>query len=175
MEEIWKPVVGYEKYFEISSFGNILSTRTNKILKLHLGKMGYFHFSTKIGGRNGLCICLKVHRLVAEAFCERLDDSYEVNHKDGNKLNNNCSNLEWVSHSDNVIHAYETGLTKIKYGVNNKLSKFSVDDINFILKNARQFGGDMTQRELSKKFNCDHSTIGRAISVHLDKNVNDTK
>ena len=51
-----------------------------------------------------------VHRLVAECFCERPPGNVEVNHKDGNKLNNHFSNLEWVTHLENVRHAYRTGL-----------------------------------------------------------------
>ena len=53
-----------------------------------------------------------VHRIVAECFCEKPagDLELEVNHKDGNKLNNHFSNLEWVTHLENVRHAYRTGL-----------------------------------------------------------------
>ena len=51
-----------------------------------------------------------VHRLVAECFCEKPPGKVEVNHKDGNKLNNHYSNLEWVTHLENVRHAYRTGL-----------------------------------------------------------------
>ena len=64
---------------------------------------GYYHVN--INGRPRA-----VHRLVAEAFLERKRRGCEVNHKDGNKLNNHVSNLEWVSHLENVRHAYRTGL-----------------------------------------------------------------
>lgn len=53
--------------------------------------------------------CL-LHRLVAEAFCERPDGADEVNHIDGNKQNNRADNLEWVTRAENLKHAFETGL-----------------------------------------------------------------
>lgn len=51
-----------------------------------------------------------VHRLVAEAFVDNPTGAREVNHKDGNKLNNAADNLEWVSRSANMLHAYKNGL-----------------------------------------------------------------
>jgi hypothetical protein len=64
-----------------------------------------------------LCISARrwaasVHRLVAEAFCEKPDGCDEVNHKDGAKQNNDHANLEWTTHQANVSHAVEMGLTK---------------------------------------------------------------
>ena len=65
---------------------------------------GYLHVS--INGRRK-----DVHRLVAECFVPKpAGEGLEVNHKDGDKLNNHASNLEWVSHLENVRHAYRTGL-----------------------------------------------------------------
>ena len=64
---------------------------------------GYYRVNINGRGRD-------VHRLVAEAFLGQPKPGFEVNHKDGNKLNNHVSNLEWVTHLENVQHAYRTGL-----------------------------------------------------------------
>ena len=79
-----------------------------RLLKPHLGRHrcgGYYRVG--INGRPEA-----VHRIVAECFCEKPIGvgKVEVNHKDGNKLNNHYANLEWVTHLDNVRHAYRTGL-----------------------------------------------------------------
>jgi len=108
MIEIWKPVSGYEEYFLVSNKGNVFSMRSNKLLKKAICKTGYSTVSSRIGGRDGKAICLKVHRLVADAFLpdpvpelkKWAEDTFYkvvyVNHKDGNKSNNKAENLEWV-------------------------------------------------------------------------------
>jgi hypothetical protein len=123
MEE-WRDVVGYEEYFQVSNLGRIFSKRTNKILKQTISKTGYFTCASKIGGRKGISICFKIHRLVAEAFLappsktlieECSCSVYKivpVNHKDGNKLNNIHTNLEWCSYRENMLHASKLGLLK---------------------------------------------------------------
>ena len=78
-----------------------------RLLKPHLGRHrcgGYYRVG--INGRPEA-----VHRIVAECFCEKPTGvgKVEVNHKDGNKLNNHYTNLEWVTHLDNVRHAPPTG------------------------------------------------------------------
>lgn len=66
---------------------------------------------------------LTVHRLVAKAFIPNPSDLPEVNHKDGDKLNNRVSNLEWSSISDNRKHAYDTGLQPNKVFKNAKTNQ----------------------------------------------------
>lgn len=110
IKEIWKDVIGYEEYFQISNIGNIFSKRSNRILKTTIHKNGYHVISTRIGGRNGIAITLKVHRLVAITFIPNPENKPFVNHKDGVKINNVVENLEWVTNQENVIHAYSIGL-----------------------------------------------------------------
>lgn len=110
MEELWKDVIGFEALFSVSNMGNVFSKRTNKLLKLCVSDRGYYKVATKIGGRAGKNYCFRVHRLVATAFLDNPEDKPSVNHKDGNKLNNRCSNLEWSTVSENMTHAYANGL-----------------------------------------------------------------
>lgn len=62
-----------------------------------------------------------VHRLMALAFIPNPESKNEVNHKDGNKLNNDISNLEWCTHGENSKHAWDTGLKNKKVGENSKM------------------------------------------------------
>ena len=122
MEEEFRDVVGYEDYFQISNLGKLYSKRSSRILKQTKSKTGYLSISTRIGGRAGKAICLKIHRLVAEAFLEQPTEEQVlwakstkygkvlVNHKDGNKSNNSVENLEWVTNSENLLHAISIGL-----------------------------------------------------------------
>lgn len=120
--EEFKDVVGYEDYFMVSNLGAVFSKRSNKLLKQTKNKSGYLTIATRIGGRTGKAICFRIHRLVADAFLdpptkEQLQwaetTKYKkvlVNHKDGDKLNNTVSNLEWVTGSENTQHAISAGL-----------------------------------------------------------------
>ena len=104
MSMTWKPIVGFEDCGEVSSTGLIRNKR-GLIRKTTVGKNGY----ERVGFHGGQETVF-VHRLVARAFCEGYADSLEVNHKDGDKLNNAAENLEWVTRSENSIHAFKNGL-----------------------------------------------------------------
>lgn len=119
--EIWKPVTNYENYYEVSNFGNVKSVnrhvkcKGNSLLFLQGKLMNYVISNT---GYKRVTLCKEhkgkqffTHRLVALAFIDNIDLKPQVNHKDGDKLNNQVSNLEWCTQSENVIHAYKTGLT----------------------------------------------------------------
>ena len=96
-EEIWKDVVGYEGYYQVSNMGRVYSFKTNKILKQSVAR-GYLQVGLLDNGKQKTGI---VHRLVAEAFLPNENNYPCVNHKDENRKNNNVSNLEWCTHEYN--------------------------------------------------------------------------
>ena len=106
--EIWKDIKDYEGYYQISSEGRVKSLVTNKILIGDTNNLGYKRVTlyTPIKKR------FFIHRLVALHFCEGYADNLVVNHKDGDKQNNRAENLEWVTHSQNDLHAYKINLRK---------------------------------------------------------------
>ena len=104
--EIWKDIIGYEGYYQISSEGRVKSLISNKILIGDTNNLGYKRviLYTPIKKR------FFIHRLVALHFCEGYAENLIVNHKDGNKQNNKAENLEWVTHSQNDLHAFQNNL-----------------------------------------------------------------
>lgn len=101
-----KQIQEFDNYL-IDEDGNVFNQQTNKVLKGSIGENGYRYYRLSKNGKKKM---FYAHRLVAEAFIDNPENYPVVNHKDGNKLNNNVSNLEWVSYSDNTKHAYDQGL-----------------------------------------------------------------
>ena len=120
MKEEWKPVVGYEGWYEVSNLGQIRSvdryitysngsTRLQKgiILKPNNDKYGYPVVCLIQNGKRRIG---KIHRLVATAFLHKEEHFDQVNHKDGVKHNNELTNLEWTDAYGNQQHAVDIGL-----------------------------------------------------------------
>lgn len=103
----WKIIENAINY-EISSCGEVRNKNTTKRLKQSLVG-GYLSIGLRI---NNKTVTSFIHRLVATSFVVCPDETYIVNHKDGNKTNNHVDNLEWVSLSENGKHAYRLNLHK---------------------------------------------------------------
>lgn len=120
IKEEWKPIDNFENYF-VSNYGRIMNTKHRRLLKIRTNKYGY---ATVCLFKNGIRKYPQIHRLVAIAFLKNENsDKNQVNHKDGNKLNNNILNLEWVTASENQIHSYKNGLQKKKFKGENQSAK----------------------------------------------------
>ena len=118
--EVWKDIENYENLYQVSSYGNIRSkdrivkcwnNKTKmikgKIIKPMLLRDGYLYVHLyKDTKRKDYA----VHRIVAKTFIENKESKEEVNHINGNKKDNSANNLEWVTPSENILHAYRTGL-----------------------------------------------------------------
>lgn len=107
MEE-WKEIKDFPLY-EVSTTGRIRKATTKRIKVPEKSKIGYLTIRLSYGVA-GKGKHLNIHKLVAEAFLDNPNNYPCINHIDGDKTNNNVSNLEWCSYSHNNKHAYDTGL-----------------------------------------------------------------
>lgn len=113
MEEIWKDIIGFEGQYRISSLGRLqhYSKRFGWNILKNTNKKGWY-FNVVLINKNGKNLSVKLHRLVAEAFIPNPNNYPTINHKDGNKQNNNVENLEWCTPKQNFEHAKSFGLWK---------------------------------------------------------------
>ena len=97
------------RHFSIKE-DNCFYNRKGIILKPILDISGYYRVT--ITFKNHKQKVFPVHRLIAQTFIPNPENKPQVNHKDGNKTNNNVENLEWVTAQENIVHAFENGLNK---------------------------------------------------------------
>ena len=105
--EIWKDIIGYESFYQVSNLGRVKSLNYNHTGKEEILKEGWVHY--KNGGYRSVNLCKNgkrkthlVHRLVAEAFIPNPDNLPCINHKDENPSNNCVNNLEWCTQEYNI-------------------------------------------------------------------------
>ena len=145
--------------YEISITGIVRNKKTKYIKSQYVGTTGYYMVSIS---KNNKSNAHRVHRLLANCFIPNPNLYKEVNHVDGNKLNNELSNLEWTDHLGNMRHAFSTGLIN-NTGVNNgmvKLNENSVLEIKKLLKQG------LTQQKIASMFNVSRSAV---LSIHLNR------
>ena len=148
--EIWKPVVGYDKY-EVSNFGRVKSfwEKPPRILKpVLVGE--YLNVDLSTGGKMK---SRRVHVLVAKAFIPNPLNKPEVNHDDGNKFNCYIGNLWWATRAENMQHAVRTGLAKS--GVDSYQAKLTAEQIIYIRNNP----DNLTLEQLAEMFGVTDGTI----------------
>lgn len=132
----WKPIKEYEGLYEVSDKGQVRSLpRKDNKGAIHKGRVLRTRNTRNSGdgywavmlSKDGIEKQITVHRLVASAFCSNPENKSDINHRDGNKKNNEASNLEWVTKSENVRHAYDTGLNPKGQGVRKRRKKHNAD------------------------------------------------
>lgn len=155
--EIWKPIASSPSY-HVSNFGRVKSKK--KILSPWNDGVGYRKVSIHAEVH-------KVHRLVAAAFIENPNNYPCVNHKDGDKSNNNVCNLEWCNHSQNRTHAIRIGL--VKQGCDRGDSRLTLAQVISIKSDYAT--GNFSQRELALKHGIGKSSIQLLLTNKTYKNA----
>lgn len=135
-DEEWRNISGFPNYM-ISNFGNVWNAKYDRFLKPQDDGRGYKFVNLC---RQGKVYPMKIHRLVALAFLQRRYDTNEVNHDDGDKSYNDLDNLEWMTPTENVLHAYQTGL-KIPFKRPIRIVETG-EEFESILNCANAIGGD---------------------------------
>lgn len=154
-----KKIEGYSDYL-VDKHGNVYSIKGKKI-KPKKSKTGYLYVGLYTNTKR--CF-IPIHRLVAIQFLPNPENKCCVNHKDGDKENNNVNNLEWVTMSENMKHAYKNELVKIPglKGEKHGRSKLSNDNIRQIREHY--YFKRYTQKELSLIYDVTQSHISDIIN-----------
>lgn len=154
MKEIWRVIEENDNY-SVSNTGKVKNNKTEKNLKFHISNQGYVRvnlYNNKDKTRKNK----SVSRLVAIAFIDNKENKKEVNHIDGNKLNNNVNNLDWVSSSENKYHAFNTGLRHIRKGIEHHNTRLSESDV----KEIRELCSEkISMTEIAKMYNVGRKQI----------------
>lgn len=180
-KEEFKDIPGFENYM-VSNFGRVKSKARNvrgvnyksrkEVLKpipetmLSLNSLSKGYPLVRIINAKE-CKTIMIHRLVANVFIPNPENLSQVNHIDGNKQNNNISNLAWCNAQENHKHAKETGLKAKGSGVGtSKLTEAKVRKIKYILKK-----GGVTHAVIAKKFGVHESTISLIFTEKFWKHI----
>jgi hypothetical protein len=170
-----KYIAGYEGFYSASECGRIFSHKRNRFLK---GSTSHCkRYITVTICMNGIPKVLMVHRAVAIAFIDNPDNKPEVNHKDGDRLNNCVDNLEWCTRSENMKHAYATGLHKTPPNAfkpgrtgTSRNDKSKLGDAEVIEIRERYRGGE-TFRSIANDYPLDESSIRRCCKRQSYKDI----
>lgn len=169
MKEVWKPVSGFEGIYEISNKGRLKSLPKIRTGISRSGHPTIRKYKERISGpykgsryqivslfKDGKAYPHLMHRLVASHFIPNPDNLPEVNHKDGNKTNNNSDNLEWTDRAGNSIHSTRVLGKNIGSKASNViLNEEEVMEIVFKIQKG------MTQAEVASEYGVSRSTVSK--------------
>ena len=128
-------IPNYENIYQINEQGNVFSLKRKAYLKPHLSS-GY---PTVDLWKNNKGTHSRIHRLLAILFLPNPENKPFINHKEGNKLNNSLSNLEWCTAKENINHALATGLMKLSNSfLNKQTEKIRLCKRKYTIKQVRQ-------------------------------------
>ena len=144
--------------------GKLRNAKTKYTYKLFPNHNGYLGTVVSVSKKN---ILVKVHRAVAFMFVDNPYNKEQVNHIDGNKLNNQSDNLEWVTSQENLKHAVKLGLKNS--GERCRWAKLTNNDVRQI--RAFAINKTHTQKELAKMFNVSRQTINDVVCKRTYKDA----
>lgn len=174
MNEIWKPIKGYEGFYEVSNLGRVRSldrlvirhkhtvNREGKESHEHMMKCKGNELKARVNNSGYLYVALhrdgkektqRIHRLVAEAFIDNPNNFPQVNHIDEDKLNNRSDNLEWCDCKYNVNYGSRLGAMR---GVNNPTAKLTEKDV---LEIRRRRADGALLKDIAEEFGVSESLI----------------
>jgi hypothetical protein len=164
--EEWLTIDGFSSY-QVSSSGRVRNIKRKKILKLSKNWNNYIVVTIRGDLNNKKQF--RVHRLVATYFIENKHNKPTVNHKDGDKSNNSVSNLEWMTHKEQQIHAVENNLVNHSKGEDHYKSTISNQDVIAIreMYKTQRF----TMSEIGGLFKLSGSTVQAIISNKTYKSI----
>ena len=146
--------------YEISDLGEVRSIKNKRIRKQSVSTTtGYLKVSAWLEGKT---VTLAIHREVAKLYVPNPMNKPEVNHIDGNKLNNAVSNLEWVTPKENMKHAHRTGLASSskQSQVTHASRKLTVDIANEL---RRKYSSGVTKEELRTEYGISKSALDKCL------------
>jgi len=162
-QEIWKDIQGYEGKYQVSNIGRVKSLERVSTFNNSKGlKKEIIIKSWNDSDYIRVKLCKesvekthRVHRLVANHFLENPLNKSQVNHKNGVKSDNRVENLEWVTNSENAIHAFKNNLRKSPSGSNHVNSKLNEEKVLEI----RKIGRSKSLKEIADYYSVDKSLI----------------
>jgi hypothetical protein len=168
------PGFEFKMPYSVDEEGNVYTPwRGGKQMGVTARENGYCDVSLYL--KDGKRRMFKVHRLVMETF-NPIENSqnFQINHIDGNKHNNNIHNLEWCTRSENLLHAFKTGLEEKPVGEknpSNKLTEKEVEEICSLLEKK-----ELSYQKIADRYNVSKGTIShiknRRNWTHISKNYN---
>lgn len=164
-DEIWKDVVGYEGFYQVSNLGQVRSVvEAQKTGRGHSGKMltqykvkGYMIVNLS---KHGIAKHRGVHRLVADAFLNNPTHLPQVNHKDENPENNHVDNLEWCDSKYNVNYGTRTERCSGEHHGRSVLTK---SDIAFIRRNVKVGDMEFGIKGLARMLSVGETTVSHVV------------
>ena len=162
-----KSIEGYDKYY-ISDEGKVYSDKYNERRELIPREAGNGYLYVNLC-KNGKYKSVRIHRLVAKHFLEDYEEGLQVNHKDGNKLNNNFSNLEMVTQTENMKHAVQHGLHVSLSGEKHWCAKLTEEQVKEI--RSKYVPKVYTQEMLAKEYGVSRSDIKLIVNGNVWKDI----